>query len=159
EKARGRQGHRIRVFAAAHSEGDDRVVGDHRRDLVINRQIVSARQRLNAYEVSSHKYLVQDETLMVVLPAYLIRLEFPARRSVLEATSMKPVLLQSELAKKSQGKISQLACGSNASGDFLITYDDAESVRELANRHGFDTDLVPMKNAHHAEMMELLIGR
>jgi DNA adenine methylase len=44
-------------------------------------------------------------------------------------------------------------------GDFLITYDDAESVRDLAKLHGFDTELVPMKNTHHAEMMELLIGR
>jgi DNA adenine methylase len=45
------------------------------------------------------------------------------------------------------------------SGDFLITYDDAEGVRELARRHGFDTELIAMKNTHHAEMTELLIGR
>jgi len=32
-------------------------------------------------------------------------------------------------------------------------------VRELARRHGFDTMLVPMKNTHHTEMNELLIGR
>lgn len=48
---------------------------------------------------------------------------------------------------------------SKVKGDFLITYDDAESVRKLASRHGFDTELVPMKNTHHAEMTELLIGR
>ena len=48
---------------------------------------------------------------------------------------------------------------SQAKGDFLMTYDDNGSVRELAERHGFDTELVPMKNTHHAEMKELLIGR
>jgi DNA adenine methylase len=44
-------------------------------------------------------------------------------------------------------------------GDFLMTYDDAGELRELARRHSFDTELVPMKNTHHAEMCELLIGR
>jgi DNA adenine methylase len=44
------------------------------------------------------------------------------------------------------------------SGDFLMTYDDAEGVRELAKTHKFDTELVSMKNTHHAEMRELLIG-
>ena len=44
-------------------------------------------------------------------------------------------------------------------GDFLMTYDDAEEVRELAVRHGFQTRLVAMKNTHHAKMTELLIGR
>ena len=40
-----------------------------------------------------------------------------------------------------------------------MTYDDAAGVRDLAERHGFDTELVPIKSTHHAEMMELLIGR
>jgi DNA adenine methylase len=44
-------------------------------------------------------------------------------------------------------------------GDFLMTYDNAEEVRVLAERHGFKTKPVPMKNTHHAEMKELLIGR
>jgi DNA adenine methylase len=44
-------------------------------------------------------------------------------------------------------------------GDFLMTYDNAETVRELADRHGFETKAVAMKNTHHAEMDELLIGR
>ncbi|MBZ5702771.1 MAG: DNA adenine methylase [Acidobacteriia bacterium] len=47
---------------------------------------------------------------------------------------------------------------SKVSGDFLMTYDDAEGVRELARSHSFDTELVSMKNTHHAEMRELLIG-
>jgi DNA adenine methylase len=44
-------------------------------------------------------------------------------------------------------------------GDFLMTYDNAEEVRALAARHGFQTKPVAMKNTHHAEMNELLIGR
>jgi DNA adenine methylase len=48
---------------------------------------------------------------------------------------------------------------STLSGDFLMTYDDAAGVRDLARKHGFDTELVAMKNTHHTQMMELLIGR
>ena len=44
-------------------------------------------------------------------------------------------------------------------GDFLMTYDNAPGVRDLAQRYGFDTLPIPMKNTHHAEMTELLIGR
>jgi DNA adenine methylase len=44
-------------------------------------------------------------------------------------------------------------------GDFLMTYDDTEEARDLARSFGFDTELVAMKNTHHAEMKELLIGR
>lgn len=48
---------------------------------------------------------------------------------------------------------------STLAGDFLMTYDDAEEVRSLAQRYGFDTQFVAMKNTHHARMTELLIGR
>lgn len=44
-------------------------------------------------------------------------------------------------------------------GDFLMTYDNAEELRVLAAAHNFDTELVAMKNTHHAQMTELLIGR
>lgn len=44
-------------------------------------------------------------------------------------------------------------------GDFLITYDDAEEVRELARTYNFDMQTVAMKNTHHSTMQELLIGR
>ena len=44
-------------------------------------------------------------------------------------------------------------------GDFLMTYDNAEGVETLAKRHSFDTHAIAMKNTHHAEMTELLIGR
>jgi DNA adenine methylase len=46
-----------------------------------------------------------------------------------------------------------------ARGDFLMTYDNAKEIRQLAARHHFDAELVPMKSTHHAEMTELLIGR
>jgi DNA adenine methylase len=48
---------------------------------------------------------------------------------------------------------------SQAAGDFLMTYDDAPEVRELARQRGLDTRPIPMKSTHHAEMTELLIGR
>ncbi len=44
-------------------------------------------------------------------------------------------------------------------GDFLMTYDNASEIRRLAERHGFDTEEVAMKNTHHATKTELLIGR
>lgn len=48
---------------------------------------------------------------------------------------------------------------SSVRGQFLMTYDNAEEVRKMAARHGFDTEPIPMKNTHHAEMTELLVGR
>lgn len=44
-------------------------------------------------------------------------------------------------------------------GDFLMTYDNDPEVLDMAKARGFDTDLIPMKNTHHAEMTELVIGR
>ena len=44
-------------------------------------------------------------------------------------------------------------------GDFLMTYDNAEDVRAMAYRHGFEVVEIAMKNTHHARMSELLIGR
>lgn len=44
-------------------------------------------------------------------------------------------------------------------GDFLMTYDNASEVRALAERYGFQIKPIPMKNTHHAEMTELLVGR
>lgn len=45
------------------------------------------------------------------------------------------------------------------SGDVLITYDNDEYVRELAERHDFKTLPVAMQNTHLAKMKELLIGK
>jgi len=44
-------------------------------------------------------------------------------------------------------------------GDFLMTYDNAEEVKEMARRHGFQMRLTPMTNTHHAIMEELVIGK
>ncbi|MFA5353882.1 MAG: DNA adenine methylase [Thermodesulfovibrionales bacterium] len=44
-------------------------------------------------------------------------------------------------------------------GDFLMTYDNAEEVKEMARSHGFQMRLIPMNNTHHATMEELVIGR
>ena len=44
-----------------------------------------------------------------------------------------------------------------AAGDFMLTYDDAESVRDMVESRGFTITKVPMKSTHHAEMYELLI--
>ena len=46
-----------------------------------------------------------------------------------------------------------------AKGDVLMTYDNDPDVKELADRHGLDTEPVAMKSTHHAKMTELLIGR
>jgi len=43
-------------------------------------------------------------------------------------------------------------------GDVLLTYDDADGVRDLAAEHGFEMELVAMQNTHLAKMKELLIG-
>ncbi|MEW5938323.1 MAG: DNA adenine methylase [Chloroflexota bacterium] len=48
---------------------------------------------------------------------------------------------------------------SEVKGDFLMTYDDAEEVRDLAKEHNFETCLVAMTNTHNATMTELVIGR
>ena len=43
-------------------------------------------------------------------------------------------------------------------GDFLMTCDNAEEVKEMARSHGFQMRLIPMNNTHHATMEELVIG-
>lgn len=44
-------------------------------------------------------------------------------------------------------------------GDFLMTYDDAPEVRDLAAAHDFSVARVAMKNTHHRRAWELLITR
>lgn len=44
-------------------------------------------------------------------------------------------------------------------GDFLMTYDNAEEVKSMARKHGFQMRLIPMNNTHHATMEELVIGK
>ncbi len=42
---------------------------------------------------------------------------------------------------------------------FAFYYDATEELQALAQRYGFDTQRIAMKNTHHAAMTELLIGR
>jgi DNA adenine methylase len=49
-------------------------------------------------------------------------------------------------------------CGT-LQGDFLITYDEADEVKEMARHHSFQMRLIPMKNTHHATMSELVISK
>ncbi len=44
-------------------------------------------------------------------------------------------------------------------GDFLMTYDNDEAVKALADKFGMVCDTIPMKSRNHANMLELLIGR
>ena len=44
-------------------------------------------------------------------------------------------------------------------GDFLMTYDNSDEIRDLAREFGFTTAVIPMKNTHHELMNELLIGK
>jgi len=44
-------------------------------------------------------------------------------------------------------------------GDFLMSYDKTDEIIYLAEKYGFETRTIAMKNTHHAEMKELLIGR
>jgi len=45
------------------------------------------------------------------------------------------------------------------SGDFLITYDEAEEIKLLAEKHGFELERILMKTTHHRNKYELLISR
>jgi len=44
-------------------------------------------------------------------------------------------------------------------GAVIMSYDDTTEVRELAARHGFRVETVPMKNTHHTVMRELVISK
>lgn len=53
----------------------------------------------------------------------------------------------------------QLRLTSELKGEFLMSYDNSEKVRNMATRYGFSLQPIAMKNTHHAEKTELLIGR
>lgn len=48
---------------------------------------------------------------------------------------------------------------SKVKGDFVITYDVAEEIEQLADRFGFSVKKVIMKTTHHYVKYELVIGR
>ena len=48
---------------------------------------------------------------------------------------------------------------SELAGNFLMTYDNNDFIRKLADKYHFEAQEIAMKNTHNAEMTELLIGR
>ena len=44
-----------------------------------------------------------------------------------------------------------------AKGFVMLTYDESDEVRSLANRYALRLEEVPMKNTHHAIMHEYVI--
>lgn len=44
-------------------------------------------------------------------------------------------------------------------GDFLMSYDNAKEVEELARKFGFQSKSIAMKSTHHTKKTELLIGK
>ncbi len=44
-------------------------------------------------------------------------------------------------------------------GDFLMTYDNTEEIRQLARKYSLDTEGIAMKNTHNARKTELLVAR
>ena len=44
-------------------------------------------------------------------------------------------------------------------GDFVLTYDNAEEVKYLVRKFGFEMRPIAMKSTHHAKMTELVIGK
>jgi DNA adenine methylase len=48
---------------------------------------------------------------------------------------------------------------SSLEGEFVMTYDNATEVAEMALSHGFDIEQIPMKGTHHNLTNELIVGR
>lgn len=48
---------------------------------------------------------------------------------------------------------------SRTKGDFLLTYDEAYEIEQLANRYNFEVEKVLMKTTLHYQKFELVIGR
>lgn len=108
------------------------------------------RERLNFVEGDGIKFMGQtashDEAVFFIDPPYTVKGKGKQAGSRLYT--------HFELEHEELFKVT-----GTVAGEFLMTYDDAEDVRELAKAYGFDTALVPMKNTHHEKMYELLISR
>ena len=48
---------------------------------------------------------------------------------------------------------------SQVKGDFLITYDESDEIKRLADKHNFEVEKVAMKTTLHYQKYELVIGR
>ena len=47
---------------------------------------------------------------------------------------------------------------SKIKGRFMLTYDDAEEIRQLANKYKLSFRTIPMKTTHHLEKNEIIIS-
>lgn len=112
------------------------------------REIIQVRERISFLEEDGLKIALESagrqDAVFFIDPPYTASMKRAGSR----------LYLHSEIDHEALFSIA-----STFSGDFLMTYDNAEELHALADRHGFDTELVPMKNTHHAEMTELLIGK
>jgi len=96
-------------------------------------------QQVDAFKLIQEHQADQD-TCFYIDPPYMV-----AARRLYVAWEVDHVKLFSEMAK--------------CKGDFLMSYDNTVEVMKMAEKHGFETKPVAMKNTHHAKMNELLIGR
>lgn len=48
---------------------------------------------------------------------------------------------------------------SDVKGDFLMTYDDTDEVRSLAEKYNFSHSLIPMQTTHHIKKYELVVSK
>ena len=48
---------------------------------------------------------------------------------------------------------------SESQSDFLFTYDLSNELLSLARKYGYSTEVIPMKNTHHAKMAELVVAK
>lgn len=110
------------------------------------RSLVSLRPRITFIEGDGLEYL--EKTIFQHDVAYFIDPPYTAPGK----SAGKRLYRYSEIDHERLFDLCRLA-----QSDFMMTYDDAASVRSMAEKRGFRIDRVPMKNTHHTEMFELLI--
>ena len=110
------------------------------------RSLISLRPRITFIEGDGLKYL--EKTIFRHDVAYFIDPPYTAPGK----SAGKRLYRYSEIDHERLFDLCRLA-----QSDFMMTYDDAASVRSMAEKRGFRIDRVPMKNTHHTEMFELLI--
>jgi DNA adenine methylase len=110
--------------------------------------IVSIRERLAFIQGDGlavmRQYTQCDDTIFFIDPPYTAASKKPGSRLYTHADLDHPALFQ---------------LAGTLTGDFLMTYNDAPEIRNLARQYGFAWRTVAMKNTHHARQTELLIGR
>jgi len=108
------------------------------------RDIGRMRHRISFIEADAMKalddYLHDERTVIFADPPYT-----KAARRLYEHWEIDHALLFSKLA--------------SGRSPFLLSYDDADTIRRLAAEHGLQVRTVCMKNTHHARKKELLISR